>query len=62
MKSLFGWHFTDDFQKKSVGVKWATAMRWLNGLSPWVGEDFGKWFVAFLDMLARILKAHPTWG
>jgi hypothetical protein len=37
-------------------------MRWLNGLSPWVGEDFDKWFVAFLDMLARILIAHPTWG
>jgi hypothetical protein len=62
MMSLFGRHFTEDFLKKRVGVKWATTMRWLNGLSPWVGEDFDKWFAAFMDMLAGILKAHPTWG
>jgi hypothetical protein len=44
MESLFGRYFIEDFQKKSVGMKWAGAMRWLSGLSlsPWTRDKFDK--------------------
>ena len=62
MEGLMGRYGVKDFKAKTACGKWCTTQKWLNGGSSWGNEDFDRWFEAFLDMLAALLRVHPKWG
>ena len=35
---------------------------WLDGEGPFDDEEFDKVLVAFVELVAGLLKVHPTWG
>jgi hypothetical protein len=37
-------------------------MLWLDGEGPFDDEEFDRALVAFVDLVAGLLKVHPTWG
>jgi hypothetical protein len=37
-------------------------MSWLDGDGPFEDDEFDVIFGAFVDLVAELLRVHPTWG
>jgi hypothetical protein len=58
MGRAFGTRFRQGRQER----QWLEMMLWLDGEGPFDDEEFDRVFVAFVDLVAGLLKVHPTWG
>ena len=54
--------FSASFIGSSYNMKWRLVNTWLNGYTEMSDGVFDRWFVVFLNMLAKLLAKHPKWG
>ena len=58
MGRAFGTKFRQGRQER----QWLEMMLWLDGEGPFDDKEFDRVLVAFVDLVAGLLKVHPTWG
>jgi hypothetical protein len=62
LEGIKGAGFTGRFRARPQEAQWKEMMLWLDGQGPFDDEEFDNMLVAFVDLVARLLKVHPTWG
>ena len=54
--------FVTTFKGWGHRKQWLELMSWLDGDGPFEDDEFDVVLEALVDLVARLLKAHPTWG
>jgi hypothetical protein len=54
--------FGTRFRQWGQERQWLEMMLWLDGEGPFDDEEFGRVLVAFVNLVAGLLKIHPTCG
>ena len=62
LEEVAGMGFVTTFKGWGHRKQWLELMSWLDGDGPFEDDEFDVVLEALVDLVAGLLKAHPTWG
>jgi hypothetical protein len=62
LEEVIGSAYASSFRGFSPRKQWMELMSWLDGDGPFEDDEFDVIFGAFVDLVAELLRVHPTWG
>ena len=62
LEQVAGEGFASAFKGWGPRKQWLELMSWLDGDVPFEQDEFDVVLGALVELVAKLLKAHPTWG